>query len=89
MRDRHETLGPFSASRDGKRLNMLGFNGTAAREPASLVQQPLTTANERDRDISGIMGAYGSSQAVVGAGLAQPDRIYGTNNNVTREANAS
>ena len=37
VRDRHEEMGPFSASRDGKRLNMLGLNAAAARETASLI----------------------------------------------------
>ena len=64
-RDRGEIAAnsAFSASREGKRLNMLGFNSHLLERDAALNQQMPASTNERDhRDLSGLMGAYGSSQ---------------------------
>ena len=67
MRDRSDHLGAFSATRDGKRLNMLGFNTHLLDRDSAVpgnrnLGQPLATTNERDhRDVSGLMGAYSSN----------------------------
>ena len=56
LRDRAEVIGAYSASREGKRLNMLGFNA-----PSATHAQHPSSNNDRDRDLSGLMGAYSSS----------------------------
>lgn len=65
-RDRSDAAGgTYSATRDGRRLNMLGFNNHLLdREGAGNrnIGAPLATTNERDhRDVSGLMGAYTSN----------------------------
>ena len=65
--DRTEGVGAFSATREGKRLNMLGFNSHLLERDSAgpgnrNMGQPLATTNERDhRDVSGLMGAYSSN----------------------------
>ena len=73
IRDRLDMPGTYSASREGKRLDMLGFNNAgrhllgdginssnhAAAAGSSIA--PSTTNEREHRDLSGLMGAYGSA----------------------------
>lgn len=75
IRGDREVAGAYSASREGKRLNMLGFSnpahhhlldGSSNAAASSIV--PNSTNEREHRDLSGLMGAYGS----VHHGAGQP-----------------
>ena len=74
IRDRLDMPGTYSASREGKRLDMLGFNNAgrqllgdngiisnngAAAAGSSIV--PNSTNEREHRDLSGLIGSYGSA----------------------------
>ena len=78
IRDRLDMPGTYSASRDGKRLDMLGFNnagrhligenGNSSNNAAAASSSiaPSTTNEREHRDLSGLMGAYGSANQRTG-----------------------
>ena len=102
MRDRPEAVGAYSASREGKRLNMLGFNNNqttatnynatghnhlldGSNAASNSIGVPNSTNDRDHRDLSGLMGAYGSGHHGAGppgyGGQAAASVVGGRDNN--------